>query len=204
MGSCCDSKDKELDSMLKNHRNVLWIVLLINLVMFFIELSAGVIAKSLALTSDSLDMLGDTITYGSSIVVLGSSIGKKVWVARLKAWIMLIFGLSVSAHCIYRFFNPSLPELGIMFGVGSMALCANLICLALLAKHKKDDINMKSVWICSRNDIIANSSVLLAALVIYFSRSPIPDLIVGAGLAVLFTKSAITVFKDANQALENE
>jgi Co/Zn/Cd efflux system component len=197
VGSCCHNKEDDLQSTVKNHRKVLWAVLWINLIMFGFELSMGLVAESLSLVSDSLDMLGDAVTYASSILVVGASFAKKAKVARLKASIMLIFALLVFAEGVYKFVHPSVPSFDIMLGVSIIALAANLICLYLLTSHKDDDINMRSVWICSRNDIVANSSVIGAGVLVYLTDSAIPDMIVGACLAVLFTHSAIGIFRES-------
>ena len=197
MTSCCGGKEEELEKTARRHRKVLWTVLAINFVMFFVESVLGIISNSSALIADSLDMLGDTVTYASSIAVVGMGVGKKARVAKLKAWIMLGFGLLISIRCLYRVIYPELPAFDIMVVVGTGALLANLFCLYLLTAHRDDDINMKSVWICSRNDIVANVSVILAAIVVLFTSSPIPDLVVGLGLAFLFTKSAFGILKEA-------
>lgn len=202
MPGCCSGKSKDLESTAQNHRKVLWTVLVINAIMFFAESFYGWIAHSLALTGDSLDMLGDAVTYGVSIAVIGMTIEKIAAVAKLKAWMMLIFGLLISAQCLYRVAYPVLPGFATMLIVGSIALAANLVCLYLLTSYKDDDINMRSVWICSRNDIIANSSVLLAGVVVYYTGSAIPDIVVGVALAFLFTKSAMGLFKEIEQSLE--
>lgn len=196
MDNCCHNKQNDLEKTAQSHRKVLWTVLIINAVMFFVEISFGIISNSLALVGDSLDMLGDAITYGSSILAVGMSNVRKAKVAKLKAWIMLIFGLTISMRCIYKAIYPEIPTFEIMFLIGITALLANLFCLFLLTRHRDDDINMKSVWICSRNDIIANSSVLLAAIFVMYFKTSIPDLMVGIGLTVLFIRSALGIFRE--------
>ncbi|MEZ4742323.1 MAG: cation transporter [Bdellovibrionota bacterium] len=200
MGSCCPS-DGELEQTAKKHRKILWMVLIINALMFFVELTFGVIGDSLALVGDSLDMLGDAVTYGSSLAVVGMGPKEKASVAKLKASIMLFFGLAIAARSFYKAIDPVIPDFSFMVSVGSIALIANLFCLFLLTRHRDDDINMKSVWVCSRNDIVANVSVLVAAAVVFLTKSPWPDLAVGFGLTVLFLSSAIKIFKDANLAV---
>lgn len=204
MDNCCHNKQNELEKTATRHKRVLWTVLFINLGMFFIEISFGVIADSLALIGDSLDMLGDAITYGSSILVIGMSTVKKANVAKLKAWVMMIFGLAIALKCFYRVFFPGVPNSQIMLLIGLIALFANIVCLILLTRHRDDDINMKSVWVCSRNDIIANVSVLGAAGLVYISNSFIPDLVVGIGLTFLFIKSAFGIFKDVERTLRDQ
>lgn len=204
MGSCCENKEVDLAKTAREHRSVLWIVLAINLIMFLVELGYGLASDSTALIGDSLDMLGDAITYGSSILVVGLGAVEKARVARLKAAIMLIFGLAISIRCVYRGFYPVVPDFGTMFIVGIIALVMNLLCLIFLTKHRDDDVNMQSVWICSRNDIIANLSVLAAALVVSYTSSAIPDLVVGIGLAFLFTWSAAGIIRSARLAMNTE
>lgn len=195
MTDCCDKKGEDLAATAQKHKGVLWTVLIINLVMFFIEAIFGLLSHSLALVGDSLDMLGDAAVYGSSLLVVGLGHAEKARVARLKAWIMLTFGLVVSAKCIYRAIYPQMPDLQWMLAIGTLALVANLICLKLLSRFRHDDVNMSSVWICSRNDIIANTSVLISAGLVYVTHSPLPDIMVGFGLAVLFIRSALQILR---------
>lgn len=202
--SCCHKKQEDLESTAKEHKKTLWIVLIINLLMFFVELVFGILSNSAALLADSLDMLGDAITYGSSIVVVSMSVTKKAKVAFLKAWIMLIFGLVVSAKCIYKAFALEAPDTSMMISVGGLAFLANLTCLILLNRHKNSDINMKSVWICSRNDIIANTSVICAGFAVAYFHTPYPDILVGIGLSVLFIHSALGIFKDVKETLHRQ
>ncbi len=180
--------------MAKSHRPVLWTVLLINATMFVVEATTGILASSTALLGDSLDMLGDAVTYGTSLYVLGGTVASKARVARFKGGIMLLTGLVIFGRALYRTTQPVLPEFEWMTAIGILALAMNTICLTLLWRFKDDDINMKSVWLCSRNDIIANTSVLGAAGLVFYFESPWPDLVVGFALTLLFTKSAFTVF----------
>jgi cation diffusion facilitator family transporter len=166
--------------------------------MFVTEFAVGIIADSTALLGDSLDMLGDSLAYGSSIYVVRKGIKEKRLASKFKAWLMILIGLSILGRAIYRVIYPNIPEFDLMSIMGVIALLANLICLFLLTKHKDDDINFKSVWICSRNDIVANSSVLIAAALIYLYKVQWPDLVVGLGITFLFLKSAIGILKEAN------
>lgn len=200
--NCCHNKQSDLEKKAVQHKNVLWIVLIINAVMFLVEMAFGILADSVAIVGDSLDMLGDSITYASSIMVVGMSIRKKARVAELKGWIMLILGLSILAQAVYRMVQASTPDHGIMAMIGLAALIANGTCLFLLTRHRDDDINMKSVWICSRNDIIANFSVLIAAGLVMWSGSFWPDLIIGLGLTVLFTHSAYQVITESRKVAQ--
>lgn len=202
MSDCCQKKACDLEIMAQRHAKVLWIVLSINLAMFFVEAAAGIVSGSTALLGDSLDMLGDAIAYGSSLFVLRAGSRSKARSASLKGGLMLALGAAILARAIYRFLNPELPEAEIMTGFGLVALVANGFCLFLLSRHRDDDINMKSVWICSRNDIAANISVLIAAGLVSVFKSATPDLVVGIGLSVLFIKSAISVLRDSAAELK--
>ena len=199
---CCQKKSDDLKDLAKKQAKVLWTVLAINLVMFFAESISGFIAGSTALMGDSLDMLGDALAYGSSIYVIGTSIQAKAKASLFKASIMVALGLLILGQAIYKTFFLSTPDYEFMGIVGMVALIANVICLMLLTAHKDDDINFQSVWICSRNDIIANTSVILAGLAVYYVKSPWPDLLVGFGITLLFLKSAMGIFKDSFSQLE--
>jgi Co/Zn/Cd efflux system component len=199
--SCCQNKNKDLEVLRKEHSNILWIVLLINISMFAIEIVTGFRSKSLALTGDSLDMLGDALVYSSSIFVIYKSQQAQARVSLLKGFIMLGFAFLVLIRGLYQIHNWSIPIHQTMSSIGLLALAANLSCLLLLTKHKNDNLNMSSVWICSRNDIIANSSVLVAAFVTSITYSPIPDIFVGFLLTFIFTKSSIKVIKASRREL---
>jgi cation diffusion facilitator family transporter len=201
--SCCDAKNPELEKMAQSQKRTLWIVLLINLVMFGVELTSGIYADSIALLGDSLDMLGDAIAYGVSLYVVGLGVVAKARSAKLKGAIILVSSGAVIAAAIYRTMFQVLPTAEVMGGVGVLALSANLICLFLLTKHKKSDVNMASVWLCSRNDIIANASVLVAATLVSMTGSSWPDLLVGAMLSILLFRSSMHIFAESRRSLGN-
>jgi len=194
---CCQKKSLELVQLGQRQSRVLWAVSGINAVMFVVELVAGIRASSLSLTGDSLDMLGDTIAYGSSLYVINKGRKSQAASALLKGLIMFSSAIAVFARATYQVFLNSSPELGLMSSIGFLALCANLVCLLLLTRHREDNINMSSVWLCSRNDLIANTSVLGAAFLVWLTHSPLPDLIVGILITVVFAKSAGTVLAQA-------
>lgn len=169
----------------------------LNAVMFIIEVVAGLIAGSVALVADSLDMLGDTLVYGFSLYVVSQA---PVWKARAafaKAALMALFGAFVFGQLIYKFVFPEVPDYGAMGAVGALALFVNATCAALLWRHRAEDINMRSVWLCSRNDIVANVSVLAASFAVWGLNSSWPDMIVGAIICVLFLRSAFVVGREA-------
>lgn len=187
---CCQAKAAELSKLKQKQSRVLWIVLLINAGMFVIEFGAGIRAGSLSLTGDSLDMLGDALVYASSLYVINKSVKAQAGAAFLKGVIMFVFAIAVFARASYQFFTGANPEASVMGIIGIVALLANLLCLLLLTRHRNDNLNMSSVWLCSRNDIIANTSVLAAAALVFLTHSILPDLAVGLLLTFVFAKSA--------------
>lgn len=200
---CCQGKSNALDQLQRKQRHVLWIVLAINAVMFGVEFTAGLRAASLSLTGDSLDMLGDALVYGSSLYVLGRGAQAQAKSALFKGGIMFLTAIAVFARAVYQLATQTVPVVNIMSSIGLLVLAANLICLLLLTRHKDDNINMSSVWLCSRNDIIANCSVLVAAGLVWWSGSFIPDFLVGLLITVVFAKSASKVLSQAWQQLLN-
>lgn len=199
--ACCQKKSEDLKNLAKRQAKVLWTVLIVNAVMFLIEFSSGFHFESLALSGDSLDMLGDAIAYGSSLYVIGGSMVAKARASQLKGLLMVVMGLIVVAQAIYRTFFEGSPEVMAMGLVGALALLANFGCLLLLSRHRRDDINFNSVWVCSRNDIIANLLVLAAAGLVAYTKTPWPDLLVGVVIAGLFIKSSLGVFAEAKLAI---
>lgn len=204
MKSCCENKSAELDQLHGRQLGVLKIVLGINLLMFFVEIISGIIAHSTALSADSLDMLGDAAVYGFSIYAIHKGALWKLKAARLKGYIMALFGIGVLVEALRRSINGIVPVAETMGVIGSLALAANLVCLFLLWRHRSDDINMRSTWTCSRNDIIANSSVLVASLLVKLTHSATPDLVVGGSIAALFLASAFGVLRDARATLARQ
>jgi len=202
MSNCCEDKGCEIDAMRQNHGRVLWIVLAINAAMFFVEGAAGIAANSTSLLADALDMLGDALVYGLSLFVLARSARWHARAAMVKGCFMLAFGLAVLGEAVYKALHPVMPAAGTMGAVGTLALAANLVCFVLLYRHRGDNLNMSSTWLCSRNDLIANGAVLLAAGSGYLLASRWPDIIVGASIAGLFLWSALEVLREAGQAMK--
>jgi cation diffusion facilitator family transporter len=188
--------------MNKKQAKVLWIVLFINAAMFLVEFAGGIFARSLALSGDSLDMLGDAIAYGSSIYVINKGSRAKTLSASLKGMIMIVSAIVVLAQAVYRLIKHATPEVSLMSSITILALMANMTCLALLTRFKNDDLNMSSVWLCSRNDLIANSAVLAAAGLVWWTGSSLPDLIVGLGITALFLHSGLSVLSKARAELQ--
>src|SRR4029079_10998970 len=154
--------------------------------MFLAELVAGLAAGSVAVVADSLDMLGDALVYGFSLYVIRRSEHWRAGAALLKGGIMLLFGVAVLANIVRKVLTQELPTVPLMGVVGVAALAANGLCLVLLTRHRADDINMRSTWICSRNDILANVGVLLAAAGVHWSGTIWPDVAVSSVITALF------------------
>ena len=197
MADCCNDKACEIEALRDRQSSTLKIVLGINAVMFFVELTAGLLAGSVSLIADSLDMLGDALVYGFSIYVVARGARMKAKAAFLKGGIMAAFGLFVFGQAMYKIIIPHIPVFETIGVIGVLALAANSLCLFLLWRHRADDINMSSVWLCSRNDIIANVSVLFAGVGVWLTGSGWPDILVGLGLAALFLRSAVFVLGGA-------
>lgn len=197
MAGCCNDKACELEVLRQRQSSTLKIVLGINLVMFILELTSGLLADSVSLVADSLDMLGDALVYGFSLYVVTRGPRMKALAALVKGGLMAGFGVFALGQAVYRMLFPQLPVFEAIGAIGFLALAANTWCFRLLWRHRTDDINMSSVWLCSRNDIIANISVLLAALAVWLADSGWPDVLVGLVLAAVFLRSAFLVIRTA-------
>src|SRR5262245_46125106 len=190
MDECCLDKACAVERLRECQATTLRLVLFANAAMFVVELVSGLLAGSVALLADSLDMLGDALVYGFSLYVVGR---RSVWKARAavaEATVMGLFGAFVFGQVMYKLVYPQLPTFGTMGIVAALALVANGGCFILLWRHRADDINMRSVWLCSRNDLIANIGVLVAAWAVWVTVSPWPDIAVGALVCAPFLRSA--------------
>ncbi len=176
---------------------MLWLVLAINGMMFLVELGAGLLARSVALQADSLDMLGDALVYGVSLAVVGRSAQWRGRAAQLKGAVMLAFGVAVLGQVVLKVLRGVPPDATIVTSTGALALVANLACLGLLYRHRSDDINMHSTWVCSRNDILANAGVILSAGGVAVFGSIWPDVLVSLAIVALFLRSATKVLAAA-------
>jgi len=202
MTNCCEDKSCEITALRVSHGRVLWIVLVINAVMFFVEGTAGLFAHSTSLLADALDMLGDALVYGFSLFVLARSVRWQTSAALMKGIFMLAFGVGVLIEAAYKVLHPVMPGVETMGIVGGLALAANLACFFLLYRHRSDNLNMSSTWLCSRNDLIANVGVLLAAGSCYLLSSRWPDIIVGVIIAGVFIESAFHVLRQSLRSLK--
>ncbi|MFZ0790941.1 MAG: cation diffusion facilitator family transporter [Chromatiaceae bacterium] len=201
MANCCEDKGCEVAALRESHSRVLWVVLVINAVMFLVEGAAGVLAHSTSLLADALDMLGDALVYGFSLFVVARSARWQAGAALAKGSFMLLFGVAVLGEAAYKTFHPVMPVVETMGAIAGLALAANLVCFLLLYRHRGDNLNMSSVWLCSRNDLVANVAVLGAAAGTFILASRWPDILVGVLIAGLFLGSALRVLRQSVQAL---
>ena len=204
MADCCDDKGCTLDALRERQSGTLKVVLAINVVMFLVEAVGGILASSTALLSDSLDNFGDAVTYALSLYAVAQGARVKAKVALIKGGLILVAALAVIAQVAWRLVHPSAPIFEAMGGIALVALIANGTCLALLWKHRQEDVNMSSVYECSRNDIVSNVAVLAAAGGVWLAGAGWPDLVVGVALAALLLRSAIRVIGRAAKELKLE
>ena len=192
MGGCCN-KDCSMDWLRKRQRGTLQIVLCINAVMFLVIVTAALYGKSTALLADSLDNLGDALAYGLSLYAVSRGAVAKSRVALFKGGLIFLAASAVASQIVYRFFIPSVPVFEVMGVFSLLGLAANSLCLFLLWRHRNEDVNMNSVWECSRNDIVSNLSVFGAAGAVWFTGSGWPDIVVALGLVCYLMRSAVRV-----------
>jgi len=201
MDACCTDKSAALAQLSERQTQTLRVVLVLNAAMFVVEFGAGLLAGSVALLGDSLDMLGDALVYGFSLYAVGLGSVWKARAALAKAAAMGLMGAVVLGQLVFRLIHPHIPVVETMGAIGALALIANGVCFALLWRHCAEDINMRSVWLCSRNDLIANVSVLVAAWAVWVAQSPWPDTLVGAFICTVFLRSALAVAREARAEL---
>ena len=196
---CCSSKGQELERLARqaDQRRVLVAVLVINAVMFVVEFGAGIVAGSTALMADATDMLGDALVYGVSIYALARSDRWKAGAAMFKGVFILLLSVGIVINVIVKVRSGIPPSSTLMLSFGGLALLANLVCLRLLWRFRSQDVNMASTFECSRNDVISNVGVLVAAVAVALLRSPWPDILIGSAMAVLFLRSSIRVIAEA-------
>jgi len=196
MGACCDD-NCAIEAIIVRQRGTLRIVLGINGVMFLFIAVAALYGKSTALLADSLDNLGDALTYSLSLYAVSRGTAVRAKVALFKGGLIFLAACAVFAQIAYKFFVPSVPIFEVMGTFSLFGLIANSLCLYLLWRHRNEDVNMSSVWECSRNDIASNLSVFVAAGVVGVTGSGWPDILVAVGLVWLLIRSSIRVVSSA-------
>jgi Co/Zn/Cd efflux system component len=197
MSSCCSHCDLPDPKQTTVYRRVLWAVLAINAVMFFVEIGAGLAAGSSSLQADALDFLGDTANYAISLFVVGMALRYRATAALVKGATMGVFGLWVIATVVWHVLHGTLPSAFAMGAIGFAALLANAASFALLWAHRGGDANMRSAWICTRNDVIGNIAVLLAAAGVFGTGTGWPDFVVATIMAGLALQGAVIVLRQS-------
>jgi len=204
MSGCSCSHSNTSGATSARYRRILWVALAINLGMFLVEIGAGLHAGSVSLLSDSLDFFGDAANYGVSLWVLGLGVAMRARASLAKAVTMGSFGVFILSMAVANFVEGSVPDAPTMGMVGVIALLANLLVAALLYAYREGDSNMRSVWLCSRNDALGNLAVMLAALGVFGTGSGWPDLIVAALMALLSISAAVQIIRHARQELRTQ
>ena len=196
MSSCCDDSCA-IDALRERQRGTLRIVLGINGVMFLVIMVAALYGKSTALLADSLDNLGDALTYGLSLYAVSRGAVVKAKVALFKGCLIFLAACAVAGQIAYRIVAPGVPIFEVMGAFSLLGLAANSLCLYLLWRHRHEDVNMSSVWECSRNDIASNLSVFVAAGAVWLTGSSWPDVLIAIGLVWLLLRFSIRVISSA-------
>jgi Co/Zn/Cd efflux system component len=207
MSSCCQSDAcSETDPRRGDpaFRRILWIVLAINAAMFIVEIVAGLAAGSASLQADALDFLGDTASYAISLFVVGMALRYRSMAALAKGATMGLFGVWVLGTVVWHSVMGTVPEPLTMGVIGSAALVSNAICFGLLYAYRSGDANMRSVWVCSRNDVLGNLAVLLAALGVFGTGTGWPDIIVASVMAALGISGGGQIVRQATAELRGE
>jgi Co/Zn/Cd efflux system component len=197
MSGCGCGDGAKFDGLSTAYKRALWAVIAINATMFLVEMGAGLLSGSQALKADALDFLGDTATYGISLLVIGMPLVWRSRAALLKGLSLGAMGLWVLGSTAHQLLVLGLPRAEVMGAIGFLALAANLTSVLLLLRYRDGDANVRSVWLCSRNDAIGNLAVVLAAGGVWATTTAWPDLIVAGVMASLFLYSAIGIVRQA-------
>jgi Co/Zn/Cd efflux system component len=197
MSANCCGHGATFEGLSADYKRRLWAVIVINAGMFIVEMSAGALAGSQALQADALDFFGDAATYGISLAVIGAALRVRAWAAFAKGISLTLMGLWVFGATAYHVLVLGVPRAEVMGVVGFMALAANVASLLLLMRYKDGDANVRSVWLCSRNDAIGNVAVMLAAVGVWATATRWPDLIVAAIMAGLFLYSSAQILRQS-------
>jgi len=188
----------EIEIKNKEESRTLVLLLSINAIMFFVEITLGIISESTALIADSMDMLADAIVYGIGLYAVGKEVFVKIKAAHISGIFQIMLGVTVLFDIARRAILGSEPESFLMVVVGIVALMANIVCLRLISKHKNGEVHMRASWIFSKNDVIANLGVILGGVLVYLLDSRFPDLIIGLAISIIVIRGGIHIIKDAN------
>lgn len=203
MAGCGCGDDLKFDGVSAAYRRVLWIVIAINAAMFIVEMVAGQLAGSQALQADALDFLGDSVTYAISLFVIGMPLMWRARAALFKGISLGLMGLWVLGSTLYHVLILGVPQAEIMGAIGLLAFTANIVSVLLLMKYRDGDANVRSVWLCSRNDAIGNLAVVVAASGVWATNTAWPDLIVAGIMASLFLWSATQIIMQSMAELRS-
>jgi len=204
MSKDCCGHAVAFEGLSADYKRRLWLVIAINAAMFAVEMAAGAFAGSRALQADALDFFGDAATYGISLAVIGASLRVRAIAAMAKGISLTLMSLWVFGITGYHVFVLGVPRAEVMGVVGILALAANLASVLILMRYKEGDANVRSVWLCSRNDAIGNVAVMVAAFGVWSTASRWPDLIVAAIMAGLFITSSVQILRQAMRELRSE
>lgn len=196
------SCDWHLEAESSAQRSVLKRLLIINAAMFVSELIIGLIADSSSVIADSIDMLADCLVYGISLFAVGAASFVKIRAARASGWFQIALAVSILVDVGRRAIFGSEPSSLLMFGISIVALAANAYCLILLSRQKNREVHIQASWIFTRSDVVANSGVIFAAIIVYFSQNSWPDLIVGAGISFFVVYGGLSILADAKKEAE--
>ena len=204
MGADCCGTSVKFDGLSADYKRRLWLVIAINASMFLIEMAAGALAGSNALQADALDFLADSASYGISLAVIGASVRTRALAAIGKAASLSLMSLWVLGMTAYHVLIVGVPRAEVMGAIGVLALAANVGSVLILMRYKDGDANVRSVWLCSRNDAIGNVAVMLAALAVWGTATKWPDLIVAAIMAGLFFYSSMRILQQSVAEMRHE
>jgi Co/Zn/Cd efflux system component len=194
---CCHDGNERFEGASPRYRRVLWIVIALNALMFAVEATAGALAGSMALQADAMDFAADAATYGLTLYMIGKPDRWRAGAALIKGASLALMGSFVLGATLWRVFVTGAPEPIVMGAVGVAALAVNVTAALLLFRFRDGDANVRSVWLCSRNDAIGNVAVMLAALGVFGTGAAWPDLAVAAIMAGLFLYSAVTILRQS-------
>jgi len=180
----------------KQQSRVLIQLLIINAVMFVVEIGLGIVAESTALIADSLDMLADAAVYGVGLYAVGRAASEKNRAASISGVLQITLGCVVVVDVLRRFYLGSEPDSLLMMSVGVLALVANVICLKLLSKHRDGEVHMRASWIFSKNDVIANIGIIVSGVIVYLTQLAVADLVIGLVIALIVIRGGFQILAD--------
>jgi len=201
VAACCDDDRHDFDGLSVDYRHRLLIVIALNAAMFVVEIAAGQLSGSKALQADALDFLGDAATYSLTLAVIGTAVRTRARAALIKGASLSVMGMWILASTLYHVMVRGVPQAEVMGLVGLCALAVNVTSVIILMRYKDGEANVRSVWLCSRNDAIGNIAVMVAALGVWGTSTAWPDLTVAAVMAGLFLNSSLQIIAQSRREL---